>query len=499
MCLGSGIVFLDSTVVALALKRIGQDLPTKTFGILEAQSYVNYGYLVTLSSLLILAGALTDYHGRRRMFGLGLISFGLTSLLCGVAPTMELLIVFRILQGAAGALLVPGALSIITSTFEGVDRGRAFGVWAGASAATTILGPLVGGILVNTVSWRAAFFINIPLVLIAYYATARHMPESRDMNATGRFDWAGSLLIVLAVSGLSFGPIRGEQTEWRGAVPFVSLVVGAAAAIAFPILMSRLKHPLVRLELFKSRNFSVTNISTFVIYGALYVTFTFLSIFMVGTLGYDEQGAGLAGLPSSLFLVFLSPRFGVLGARFGPRIFMSAGPAVMAIGVMLLALVPADSTPWVLGKNLLPPVSYFKDILPGMTIFGIGVTVMVAPLTTALMTSVPPERSGIASAINNAISRVGAPIVSALIFVVIATSFYNSIAEQVPGVDTSSTEFRSQVAPLNPPRGVDQQVELAARTASTKAFSLAMMVAATLLVIGAAVNGIGIRNPKTDG
>lgn len=479
------------------MKRIGQDMPSRTLGVLEAQSYVNYGYLVTLSALLILAGALTDYYGRRRLFGIGLVAFGLTSLLCGAAPNIELLIVFRILQGAAGALLVPGALSIITSSFEGEDRGRAFGVWAGASASTTILGPLVGGILVNTVSWRAAFFLNIPLVLIAYYATAKHMPESRDINATGRFDWAGSLLIVLAVSGLSFGPIRGEQTEWRGAVPIVSLVVGAAAAIAFPFLMSRLKHPLVPLQLFKSRNFSVTNISTFVIYGSLYMTFGFLNIFMVGTLGYDEQGAGLAGLPLSLFLVFLSTRFGALAARLGPRLFMTAGPAVMAIGVLLLARVPAGSTPWLLGKNLLPPASYLTDILPGMLIFGFGITLMVAPLTTALMTSVPPEHSGIASAINNAISRVGAPIVSAVIFVVIAASFYGSIAERIPGLDTESPAFRSQVAPLNPPdEALTPEIKQASLVASTRAFNLAMLVGAALLFGGAAINGIGIRNPK---
>src|SRR5918999_585280 len=192
--LGSGIVFLDTTVVNLALPRIGQELQSNLIGVLEGQSYVYNGYLLTLSALLILAGALNDYFGRRRMFAVGLLGFGLTSLLCGAAPTLELLILFRILQGATGALLVPGSLSIITASFEGEEQGRAFGIWAGASAATTILGPFLGGVLVNTVSWRAAFLINLPFLVIAYLATVRYVPESRNEEATGRFDWLGSLV-----------------------------------------------------------------------------------------------------------------------------------------------------------------------------------------------------------------------------------------------------------------------------------------------------------------
>src|SRR5437016_9983920 len=199
--LGSGIVFLDSTVVNVALPKIGQQLRSHLFGVLEGQSYVYNGYLLTLSAFLILAGALSDYYGRRRMFVLGLVGFGLTSAACGLAPNLELLILFRILQGAAGALLVPGSLSIITATFAGEERGRAFGLWAGASAATTILGPFVGGLLVEGISWRAAFFLNLPLLVVALYATLGHVPESRDEDASGHFDWLGAAVIFLAVGG----------------------------------------------------------------------------------------------------------------------------------------------------------------------------------------------------------------------------------------------------------------------------------------------------------
>jgi predicted MFS family arabinose efflux permease len=438
------------------------------------------------------------------MFAIGLVGFAATSLLCGIAPTMEFLIVCRILQGAAGALLVPGSLAIITATFQGEEQGRAFGLWAGASAATTILGPFLGGLLVSTISWRMAFLINLPFLVIAYLATVGFVPESRDEQATGRFDWLGSLVVAVAVTGLAFGTIRGQQHGWSEPIAMVSLAVGLVAAIALPLLMTRRSAPLVPPSLFRSRNFTVTNISTFVIYGALYVTLTFLGIFMIGTLGYNEQAAGIALVPSSLFLVLFSSRVGKLAARFGPRLFMSLGPAVMALGLLWLARIPAGSQGWMLGAgrsaSIVPPADYFTDLLPGLVVFGIGLSIMVAPLTTALMTSVPARNSGVASAINNAISRVGSPLVNALIFVAVAASFYATIGHQVPGVDTGSGAFRNAVAPLNRPSAdVSPEVSAAAQQASTEAFHLAMLVAAGLLMAGAAVNGFGIRNPAPAG
>ena len=494
--LGSGIVFLDSTVVNVALPRIGRDLPRSFLGVLEGQSYVYNAYLLTLSALLILAGALSDFYGRKRMFLYGLVGFGATSLLCGLAPTMELLVLFRILQGAAGAMLVPGSLALLTANFSGEEQGRAFGVWAGASSATTILGPVVGGLLVDTVSWRAAFLINAPLVIVAAWATSRHIPESRNEKATANFDWLGAAVVALSVGGLAFGAIYGQQRAWRDPFGYVALAVGVVATIALPILMRRSRHPLIPLDLFRSRNFAVTNISTFLIYGALYVTFYYLGLFQQGTLGYTAAAAGAAGIPGSLFLIFFSARFGSLAAKYGPRWFMAIGPLIMALGVLWFARVPSNSTPWRLQpadpSTYAPPLSYLTDFLPGSIIFGVGVMIMVAPLTTALMTSVPVRNSGVGSAINNAISRVGPQLAGALIFIFLTGSFYATLAARLSGVDVSSGTFREQVSPLNAPS--DPSLAALVRDASTSSFHLAMLIGAGLLLAGALVNAIGIRN-----
>src|SRR5690242_3400287 len=463
--LGSGIVFLDSTVVNVALPRIGRDLPRLFLGVLEGQSYVYNAYLLTLSALLILAGAVNDFYGRKRTFLLGLLGFGATSVLCGFAPNMELLVLFRILQGATGALLVPGSLALLTANFSGEEQGRAFGVWAGASGATTILGPVLGGLLVDTISWRAAFFINVPLVAVAAWATWKHVPESRDETATRQFDWIGAAIVALAVGGLAFGTIYGQQRAWHDALGFIAIAVGVVATIALPWWMMRAPRPLIPLELFRSRNFTVVNISTLLIYGSLYVTFYYVGLFQQGTLGYAAAAAGAAGIPGSLFLIFLSRRFGTLASKYGPRIFMAVGP----------------------------PLSYFVDFLPAAIIFGIGICILVAPLTTALMTSVPVRHSGLGSAINNAISRVGPQLAGALIFVFLTASFYSSLASRVPGLDVSSESFRKTVSPLNIP--MDPHLIAAVRDASTSSFHLAMMIGASLLIAGAIVNAVGIRNP----
>jgi EmrB/QacA subfamily drug resistance transporter len=494
--LGSGIVFLDSTVVNVALPRIGRDLPRSFLGVLEGQSYVYNAYLLTLSSLLILAGALSDFYGRKRMFLYGLVGFGATSVLCGLAPSMELLVLFRVLQGAAGAMLVPGSLALLTANFSGEEQGRAFGTWAGASAATTILGPVLGGLLVDTISWRAAFFVNVPLVVVAVWATLKHIPESRDEQATPNFDWLGAAVVALAVGGLAFGAIYGQQRAWRDPIGYVALAVGVLAAIALPILMLRSAHPLIPPQLFRSRNFTVTNISTLVIYGALYVTFYYLTLFQQGTLGYTAAAAGAGAIPGSLLLIFFSRRFGSLAARYGPRWFMAIGPAIMAIGVLWYSRVPATSTPWRLQPSdpntYLPTVSFLIDFLPGSLIFGAGLTMMVAPLTTALMTSVPVRNSGVGSAINNAISRVGPQLAGALIFIFLTANFYAALASKLPGVDVSSTSFRNSVSPLNTPP--DPHLVAVVRDASTSSFHLAILVGAGLLLVGALVNAIGIRN-----
>ena len=494
--LGSGIVFLDSTVVNVALPRIGRDLPRLFLGVLEGQSYVYNAYLLTLSALLVLAGALNDFYGRQRTFLIGLCGFGATSALCGLAPNMELLVAFRVLQGATGALLVPGSLALITANFAGEEQGRAFGIWAGASGATTILGPLVGGLLVDMISWRAVFFINIPLVAAAAWATWRHVPESRDDRASPTFDWVGAGIVFLAVGGLAFGSIYGMQRAWRDPLGYVILAVGVVATVALPFWMRSARHPLIPLALFRSRNFTVTNISTLLIYGALYVVFYYLGLFQQGTLGYAAAAAGAAGIPGTLFLIFFSARFGSLAARYGPRVFLAVGPVLMGLGVLWFARVPASSAAWKLQPgnpaSYLPPLSYFLDFLPGSVIFGIGLMVMVAPLTTALMTSVPVRNSGLGSAINNAISRVGPQLAGALIFVFLTASFYAYLAPRLAGIDIFSESFRANVSPLNTP--ADPRLAGVVRDASTASFHLAMLIGAALLLAGAVVNAVGIVN-----
>ncbi|HVF12200.1 MAG TPA: MFS transporter [Actinomycetota bacterium] len=496
--LGSGIVFLDSTVINVALPQLGTDVPRLFLGRLEAQSYVYNSYLLALSALLIIAGALNDRFGRRRMFLVGLSGFGFTSLLCGLSWNMEVLVLFRVLQGASGAVLVPSSLALIRASFSGPAQGRAFGLWAGASGATTILGPVLGGFLVDAVSWRAVFLLNLPLVALGIYATARHVTESKDPDAVASIDWLGAVVVLLAVGGLSLGAIRGQERQWEDPVAFVSIAVGAVSAVIFPFLMKHKKDPLVPLHLFKSRNFAVTNISTFLIYGALYVGFFFITLFLQGSLGYSATGAGVALIPTSAFLALFSSRFGAIAARRGPMVFMVAGPVIMALSFIYLSYISSQSLAWRLdatnSSTYIPPVSYVTDILPGAVGFGVGLTMMVAPLTMALMTSVHERHSGVASAVNNAISRVGPQLASAFIFVAITASFYSGMGERLPEVDTTSRRFRQEVTPLNPVVGdASPRLRAAARSQSTEAFQIAMLVAAGLLFSGAAVN-LAIRN-----
>lgn len=495
--IGSGVVFLDGTVVNVALETIGRELPASAIGRLEGLTYVTSGYLTVLAALLVLAGALGDAYGRRRVFAAGLVGFGATSVACGLAPTLEALIAARLLQGAAGALLVPGALAIITAVWEGEERGRRIGVWAAATSAITIAGPFVGGLLVQTVSWRAVFFVNVPLVLLGAWAL-RHVPESRDEQASGRFDWLGAAVIALGVGGLTFGATRGQQSGWSDASAPVAVVAGLAALVSLPLLMARRRDPLVPVALFRSRAFSTINLSTFVIYGALYMNTAFQQLFLQGVLSYTPLSAALATLPPSLLLMLLSARFGRLAARHGPRAFLTAGPALMGAGVLYLARLPATSTPWQAVPaepgSFLPPLAYLADVFPAQAVSGVGLAILVAPLTTALMASVPSRRAGLASAINNAVSRAGAPLVGALLFIALSAVFYPTLAGLVPGLDTSDAALRALVQPLTAPDpSVGAAVAEAAAQASTAAFHLAMAVAAGLFAVGAAVNWLGLR------
>jgi len=480
--LGSASVFLDSTVVNVALPRIGRDLPTTYVGVLEGQSYVYNAYLLTLSSLLIPAGALGDHYGRRKVFALGLAGFALTSLFCGVAPSMEALIVARVLQGAAGALLVPESLALIRANFAGEEQGRAIGTWAAASSATTLLGPLVAGLLVDTLSWRVAFLINLPLLAFAAWALLNHTPESRDDDPKGHLDWLGAAIAGLAVGGLSFGAIYGQQRAWHGAAEYVALALGAAALIALPFELARSRTPLVPLRLFRSRDFTIVNLVTFVVYGALYVSGYYQTLFLQGVLGYTAAAAGLAMLPGSLLVALFSRRIGEMSVRYGVRLFLAGGAAVMAAGIFWLARAPVGSRAWHLqpGRpgSWVPPSGYLVDILPASLLFGVGLALLVAPLTSALMASAPAVNAGVASAVNNAISRVGPQLGGALVFIGVTALFRARVGDL-------------RASPLNPPpSGLSKAL---VNSASTDAFHLAAVVCAVLLLSGAVMAWAGLR------
>lgn len=500
--IGSGAVFLDGTIVNVALPKIGNELPASLVSVLEGQTYVVSGYLAILAALLILAGALSDHFGRRRVYAIGVAGFAVTSALCGLAPNMELLILFRLLQGAAGALLVPGSLSLITQAFEGEARGRAFGIWASSTSALTVLGPIVGGAIVDTISWRVAFLINVPVLAIALWATLTHVQESRNAEANSKFDWLGALVAALAVGGLSFGLIRGQANAWADTAAWISIVVGAVALVLFPILMARRPNPLVPLGLFRQRTFATINLATFFIYGALYVTFSYQALVLQGVLGYTALGAGAVGIPVGVMLSVLSTRIGTLAGRLGARRFLVGGPMLMAIAMLWYARLPADSAPWKAAfenpSSLVPPVSTLIDVLPAVLAFGLGISMVVAPLTSALMSSIPGRFSGLGSAINNSISRVGQPLIGAIIFVAISAAYYSSLGAKAPGLDTSAADVRAAFQPVNPaPATATADQVLAATQASIDAFHLAMIVVAALLVIGALVSWVGLRDGVT--
>jgi EmrB/QacA subfamily drug resistance transporter len=502
--LGSATVYLDATVVNVALPRIGRELPHSLVGVLEGQTYVYTGYLLSLSTLLILAGAVTDAYGRRRVFMLGLAGFGTTSAMCGLAPNVETLVVLRVLQGVAGAFLIPGSLALITAGFDGALRGRAIGIWAGAATGTSLLGPALGGVLVDTISWRTVFLINVPIVAVALYSSWRHLPESRSDAPPAGFDWVGAIVVGVAVGGLAFGTVYGQQREWRDPVAYAVLAAGTTATVALPFVMARRPNPLIPLRLFQSRAFSTINLSTLLIWGAIFATGYNLALFLQGTLGYTAAAAGLASVPSFLLLAVLSPRFGTLSGRYGPRPFLIAGPLVMTAGVLLYARVPATSTAWTLlagsPGSMLPPPAYLADLLPGAVLFGIGFGILGAPLTAALMTSVPVANAGLASSINNAVSRIGPQLAGALIFVVVTAVFYSSLASLVPGLDAGSESLRAEVSPLNrASAAAPPEIARQARFASADAFHAAMLMSAGLLVAGAIVNAIGMprKQPET--
>jgi EmrB/QacA subfamily drug resistance transporter len=386
--LGSGIAFLDGTVVNIALPRIGADLKSG----LAVQQWVLDGYLLTLSALLLLGGVLGDRYGRRRVFVIGLVMFTIASAGCGLAPTGLALIVARLLQGVGGALLVPGSLALIDGTIRAQDRSRAVGSWAGLTGVATAIGPFLGGWLVDAVSWRLVFFINLPLAAVAVLFTLRHVPESREARGGGPIDVAGAVSITLGLAGIIYALIEGPGSGW-GSLSIVAGVVGALALVAFPVIEARSPDPLLQLGIFRSAQFTGANLTTLGVYGALGGALFLLSLQLQETLRYSALEAGLATLPITIIMLLLSSRMGALSERIGPRIPMTVGPLLVAGGLALLARVG-------------PGTTYPVAVLPAVLVFGLGLSISVAPLTATVLGSVSEEHAGAASGTNNAVSRV---------------------------------------------------------------------------------------------
>ena len=395
--LGSGIAFLDGTVVNTALPAIADDLNADLAGI----QWVLSSYLLTLGSLVVVGGSLGDRWGRKRVFMLGLAGFAITSLLCGVAPSIGLLIVARAVQGVSAALLVPGSLAIVSASFHPDDRGRAIGAWSGLAGVSTAIGPFLGGWLIDAVSWRLIFLINLPIVAVALWVSARHVPESRDETAEGGADIVGGALLALGLAGVVFALIEGPSRGWTTVTVGIG-VLGVASLVAYIVVELRTRHPMVPLDIFRSWQFSGANLATLAVYAGLSSLLFLLVVHLQEDLGYSALEAGAAFLPATVLMLVFSPRSGALAQRIGPRLPMTIGPLIVGAGTLLLTRVTPGST-------------YINAVLPGVTVVGVGLTITVAPLTTAVLAAVEDAHAGIASAINNAVARIAGLLAVAVI------------------------------------------------------------------------------------
>jgi EmrB/QacA subfamily drug resistance transporter len=402
----SGMAFLDSTIVTVAAPRIEEDLG----GGFAGMQWVLDGYLLTLGALVLVGGALGDLLGKRKIFIAGTVGFAIASVLCGLAPTLTLLVVARMLQGMAAALLVPTSLALLNSVFSGGDRGRAIGAWSGLSGVFTALGPFVGGALVDAFpfGWRLAFLINVPLAVLAVWLAREAVPEIAGSRTSEplvtQLDLAGAALATVGL-GLVIGPlIEIDQLGVRAVAP---VTVGFAALGAFIAVQLRRTRtgtppPMVPTTLFAVRSFTVANLVTFVVYGALSAGTFLVTVYLQLALGYSALAAGAAGLPITVLLALLSSRVGGLVSRWGPRWLLTAGPLVMAIGLLWLSSIAPGST-------------YLRSVLPAMVVFAAGLVLVVAPVTTAALVDIGPAASGTASGVNNAVARVAGLIAIAVL------------------------------------------------------------------------------------
>ncbi len=439
--LGSSMAFIDGSVVNVALHAIESDLG----GGLASQQWVVDAYLLTLGSLILVGGSLGDIFGELRMFTLGVASFGLASVLCAVAPDATSLIVFRGIQGVAGALLTPASLAMITSTFSGAERGAAIGTWTAWSGISFVIGPLVGGWLIGVSSWRVIFLINVPIALATIALTIRLGGRTQKRRQDLRVDLAGAVLCATGLGLLVAGFIEQPHLGWGDPLVPGALAGGALLLAVFVAYELRTPMPMLPLRLFRLRNFSVTNVETLAVYGGLSGLSVFLSLFLLEFSGYSPFRAGLAMLPVTIVMFFLSRFTGRLSMQFGPHLFMAIGPVIAGVSLLALARMPAH-------------VNYWVDLLPALLGFSVGLSLTVAPLTTTVLSDAGPGDAGVASGVNNAVARVA-----------------GLIAVAVLGIAAAG-------------RGDHLTMH---------GFHHAMLAVCALLVAGGLIGAVGIRNPQS--
>jgi EmrB/QacA subfamily drug resistance transporter len=441
--LGSGLAGIDATVVNVALPAIGADLKVD----FAALQWTITAYTLTLASLILLGGALGDRYGRKRVFITGVIWFATASLLCGLAPNAGSLIAARALQGVGGALLTPGSLAMIQASFAPADRARAIGAWSGLGGVATAVGPFLGGWLIQVASWRWVFLINAPLAVIVVLVASRHVPETRDPNATGKVDVAGASLGALGLAGLTYAIIEAPAGGIAAPAVLVAGALGVAALTGFVFAEARQRHPMLPLSIFSSAQFSAANAVTFAVYAAFGGTFFLLVVQLQVVSGFSPLGAGTALLPVTVVMLLLSARGGQLAARIGPRLPMSVGPLVCCAGLLLMLRI---------GRH----AQYLTDVLPAVGVLGLGLALLVAPLTATVLAAVQAQHAGLASGVNNAVARAAG---------LIAVAALPAVAGLSGAGYTNPTTFQH-------------------------GFRIAVSISAVLLVLGSVIAATTIRN-----
>ncbi|HWE73369.1 MAG TPA: MFS transporter [Stellaceae bacterium] len=485
--LGSSMAFIDATVINVALPAIQSELAVS----IAAAQWVINAYLLLLGSLILVGGAAGDRFGRRRIFVFGTVLFTIASMACGLAPNAAILIASRAVQGIGGALLVPESLAIISAAFPEEERGKAIGTWAGFSALTTALGPVLGGTLVDTLSWRAVFFINLPLAVIAIGVALRHVPESRGEHDDA-IDWQGGVLASLGLFGIAYGTSEAGNARWSEPIVYGPLLAGIVVLAVFLWWEARAKTPMMPLALFRKPAFSGANAITLLLYAALSGALFFLPYDLIRLQGYSAAGAGASFLPFSLIMGGLSRWSGAFVDRTGARLPLMSGPVIVAVGMAMLAL------PGIGG-------SYWTTFFPSMLVLGIGMTISVAPLTTAVMGAVDERHAGTASGINNAVARIAGMLAIALFGALAVGIFAQAVDESLVSLQLAP-DLRAAVAAQIPrlaeaavPPGIEgtlkQAIENAFELSFLRAFRIAMLVAAGLAIASAVCAALTI--PKT--